>query len=609
MTHLNALRALALLPMFAAAQAAMSMSATDTVRIDLRPLIEQAAANPNQFAVDVPHFVSASGSGQWTDAGGTRTWRHAVTVPEAVSLSFHATRIHLPPSAVLTVNGTTTSTQYRDTDVASGSLWSRIQPGDTLEFTLEVRPEEAGQVVLEIPVFQAGYRGLAPGVRSHETWRRMRAMAAGDPDTPCVENYACHGTAANAPAGQATVAVTIANTYLCTGTMVNNTARDNAPYLLTARHCANGSFRPVAVDMAPTVVVYWDAMTPCGEPLGSVLYSPNPQRQGGARTVFEQKDTWVMRLDQEPVVDGVHFAGFDAGGGEVDGGYSIHFAVLYNKQYTRWHDRALRFLRPPDALAPFPLEVLAVVNEFGVGGPGASGGALFTEAHRVVGVASIAPVPRSFSGYGQCPAVNPQVPDESNYSALYHALSSVWTLTEPGTLSGNVTLKSLLDPLDSGVTSMDSMPATRLGFTSAVASPVHGTPTQLRWGAPNVSSCTASGGIPGDGWAGPLPGSGTREVVHSSAGPVAYDLNCSIDGGGSVSGSVLLRWSAPGSGTGGGGGGGGPGSNAGGGGGGVATLFDLLLLTALLGWLRRQTSFGGLRGSRASMIRVHQEWG
>jgi lysyl endopeptidase len=580
---------LLLVVLAAGAHPALALAATDTIRIDLRPLIEQAAPNPNQFAVDVPHAVSIQRSGDWSTAGGIRTWQYAVAVPEAVSLSFHAPRIHLPPSATLTVTSPATTTQYRAADLVDGSLWSRIQPGDTLAFALQVRSDEAAQVQLEISDLQAGYRGLSPDVSSHETYRRMRAMAAGDPDTPCVENYACHRTAENLPAGLATVAITIANRYLCTGTMLNNTARDNTPYLLTARHCANGSFTPAPSDMAPTVVVYWNAMTPCGEPLGEVLYAPNPQRQGGASTVFEQKDTWVMRLDQGPIVDGVHLAGFDASGGEVDGGYAIHFAVLYNKQYTRWHGRAYRYVRPPDGLAPFPLEVLAVVNEFGVGGPGASGGALFTAQNRAAGVASIAPRPISFSGYGQCPLPNPPAPDEFNATGLYHALSSVWTLVEPGTRSGDVTLRSLLDPLDSGVTSMDSMPATRLAFTSGSSSPVYGTATTLQWSAENATGCTASGGVPGDGWSGSLAGSGSRDVNHSSAGAVTYQLRCSLDGGASVSGSVALQWTAPGappSAPPAGGGGGGDS-----GGGGSARLADLLLLAALLAWLRDGSHF------------------
>ena len=200
-------------------------------------------------------------------------------------------------------------------------------------------------------------------------------------------------------------------------------------------------------------------------------------------------------------------------------------------------------------------------------------------------MASIAPVSTKRPwGYSQCPAINPPTPDGSNASSLYHALSSVWTLIEPGTLSGNVTLKSLLDPLDSGATSMGSMPVTRLAFTRTASAPVYGTPTTLQWNAPDVTSCTASGGVPGDGWSGSLPGSGTREVVHSSAGEVTYRLACAIAGGATVSGSVVLLWSAPAPPTRPGGGGGSGGDS--GGGGGSTTVTDLLLLAALLSSLR-----------------------
>ena len=189
-------------------------------------------------------------------------WRYTVTVPEALSLSFHAPRIHLPPSATLTVSSPATTTQYRATEVADGGLWSRIQPGDTLEFALGVRADEAAQVVLEITSLQAGYLRLDP----------PHACPGGGIWIRPARNYACHVTEANRPAGQATVALTIQNDFLCTGTMLNNTARDNTPYLLTARHCANGSSRPVTADVAPSVVIYWNATTPCGEPLGEVLY-------------------------------------------------------------------------------------------------------------------------------------------------------------------------------------------------------------------------------------------------------------------------------------------------------------------------------------------------
>ena len=537
------MRALQLLLLSAAIHPGLALGAIDTVRVDLAPLIEAAAGNPEQFAVEVPHFVSLTHSGTWAGTGGMRTLRYAVSVPGAVSLSFHATRIHLPPSATLTVSSEATTAIYRNTDVHDESLWSRIQPGDALEFTLEVRTDEAAQVALDISGFQAGYRGLETGVRSHEVYRRMRAQAAGDPDTHCVENYACNSTAANQAAGQATVALTISNRYLCTGTLVNNTARDNTPYILTARHCANGDFDGPVSDV-PDVTVYWNAVSACGEVLGTVLYSPNPRRQSGVKTVYAQQDTWLLRLDEGPVVDDAYLAGFDAGGGDVDGGYSIHHALAYNKQYTRWHGRAFRFVMEPENQLPYRLDLLGVVNEFGVSGPGASGGALFSQNHRIVGIASLARGPASQSGYDQCPAVNPPSPDESSASVLYNALAGVWNMTGTGSL-GSVTLKSLLDPQSTGATAVDSMPASRLQFTAWNYTPVNTVPMTLQWSAPNATSCTASGGVSGDGWAGTLPVSGSRQVSHSGEGEITYRLKCPISGGGTVSGSVTLRWTPP----------------------------------------------------------------
>jgi hypothetical protein len=64
--------------------------------------------------------------------------------------------------------------------------------------------------------------------------------------------------------------------------------------------------------------------------------------------------------------------------------------------------------------------------------------------------------------------------------------------------------------------------------TSASSSPVNGRVT-LTWNwtvVPN-SSCTASGGIPGDGWSGgPLGEEGSKGVTSAAAGTIAYSITC-----------------------------------------------------------------------------------
>ena len=77
------------------------------MQVNLDRLIDSAAKDRNRFAVDVPHVIDASqaGMGTWSVTRGVATWRYSVRVPTAVSLSFHAANIFLPPSAELRVLG------------------------------------------------------------------------------------------------------------------------------------------------------------------------------------------------------------------------------------------------------------------------------------------------------------------------------------------------------------------------------------------------------------------------------------------------------------------------------------------------------------------------
>ena len=55
---------------------------------------------------------------------------------------------------------------------------------------------------------------------------------------------------------------------------------------------------------------------------------------------MEQQDAWLIELDVNPVVSDAQFAGFNAAGGAVQGGYTIHHAEGYDKQFTGWFGQA-----------------------------------------------------------------------------------------------------------------------------------------------------------------------------------------------------------------------------------------------------------------------------
>ena len=400
-------------------------SGIETLDVNLAPLIEEASRFPDRFAVDVPHSIATSMKGEWTTSGATRTWTYGVRVPAAVSMSFRASRFVLPPSAVLTVTGTAVSSTYRARDAVRGGLWSRPLLGDTLNFSLTVSAAEAGAVGLEISSLQAGYRGLIKGVQDHALFKRQSVDATAAAAS-CSLNYACEATPANQGPSRSTVAVFIGNTGMCTGTLLNNTREDGTTYILTARHCENGQLGGGVPDSAAIVTVYWHVVSACGGLLGSI-FDGGAITQGGATTVVEQQDAWLMRFDSPPEYPDAYFAGWDATGAVFTGGYSIHHALAGKQQYVSWFGQAVLEHIPGSVFdVNYASDFWGVVNERGNIGAGASGGALFDPSNRVVGNLSLAYLTDGRGSAGYCPAPSPPAPRAGHsYCAVHRAVSSV----------------------------------------------------------------------------------------------------------------------------------------------------------------------------------------
>jgi hypothetical protein len=81
----------------------------------------------------------------------------------------------------------------------------------------------------------------------------------------------------------------------------------------------------------------------------------------------------------------------------------------------------------------------------------------------------------------------------------------------------------------------------QLGSSSSIA--VVGHPVTLSWNGDEAASCSATGGVAGDGWSGTLPWVGSLTVAEAQPGAVSYGLTCQ---NGSLSGqsSVTVQWQA-----------------------------------------------------------------
>lgn len=494
---------------------------------DLSALIDRAAEHPEQFAVGIPNAVSSATEGEWTEHGSMSTWEYAVRVPTAVSLSFHAPRIALPPSAVLTVTGARVAIRYRALDLYRDRLWSRPLAGDTLWLSLSVATAERAKVRLELASVQAGYKGFG-GLPDHPRYALRKSTTAATQS--CTENFECHTTTANRGPARATVAILIGNEFQCTGTLLNNTRNDFTPYVLTARHCQKGDLGGGDPGAAENVTVYWDAVTACGSTLGSIYDGNAPVQYGGATTVVEQQDAWLIKLDSPPPVQDAYWAGWDATGGVFTGGYAIHHALGKNRQYVEWYGQALAQKISAAALkVSYDSDFWGLVNQVGSVGAGASGGGLFDPDNRVVGNSSLAALQNGKGSPGVCPLTPPPVPSASKVTAQYTSLSAVFASTADKT-GTSATLQSVLDPGHSGKLQIDGLASIPVTMTIDPIVPFVWQTPKITWDAPGAQSCTASGGITGDGWAGTRAASGTITLTGSTTGTATYSISCTGPG-------------------------------------------------------------------------------
>ena len=215
--------------------------------------------------------------------------------------------------------------------------------------------------------------------------------------------------------------------------------------LATARHCQTGDPAKGDSTAASGVTVYWNALTPCGQTINPFMRDVRSY-QTGATTVLEQQDVWLMKLDNNPVIDDAYFAGLDATGSVVVNGYTVHHGNALSKQYVEWFGQAASRSDNGSLLhVPYSTVHWGTVNQLGSVAPGASGSALFDQNNRMTGSLSLAS-----TVLDACPASAPAAPTVTTAVAFFTQLGQLWDNTSDSSSStGSATLKSV--PQDPGI--------------------------------------------------------------------------------------------------------------------------------------------------------------
>ncbi|MGQ0501031.1 MAG: trypsin-like serine peptidase [Panacagrimonas sp.] len=436
-------------------------SDVDTTRADAHSDRERG---PALLALTVPVSLGMK-DGSWNQSGATATWKMRIQSPGATLLIAHFDEFDLPEGAELRLRdpaGAFVQGPFsRDDRSRKGGFWAPLVQGSELLIELSVAASSLDAVKLHLS-------GIGHGVLPFNRYGVPAKSGSCNVDVVC--------PAGNAWADEIRSAVLLQipdgnpdGVTFCSGQLVNTTKQDGTPYVLTANHCGIGPAN------ASNITIYFNYMTStCGGTPNGTQFLRN---QRGATEVFNDasSDHSLIRLDEAPPARfNAYLGGFDASRSAIPhSGVTIHHPEGDEKRISTFLTSAERLDNV--CVSNFESDAFRVVWSQGVTEPGSSGGGLWNEDHKLVGVLS--------GGGSSC--ANPGEPD------FFGRLDVAWD-------------KGLKAFLDDDNTGRRSMCGANPGSTCVPAAEVVGAPDP----AEDDGGCAGGGSGGGGSGGGALGGAG-----------------------------------------------------------------------------------------------------
>lgn len=330
--------------------------------------LQAARQQPLQFAVDAA-LEATLADGQWSIEGNARHWRLRIRAEGATGTALHLASIQLPRGALL---------RWSRPDGAQAQTWPAHPDGAW--WTPEVIGDE-GLLHLQMPLDAPGTVSLRLQ-RVFHRFPAIRARAAGS----CNVDTACPEGDAWTHESESSVRLTIDNRFLCSGALIDNTARDDRALLISARHCG------ITAETARSVNARFGfRRSGCGS---------GPVQEGvvveGSRWIGESEaaDTTLVELTALPERPFTpRFAGWNAEPASLGfpaSGAGLHHPSGDVLKISLFDQPA----RPADAVdigdgdQRFRTDAWSVVWRRGVTESGSSGSGLWNESRELVGVLS-----------------------------------------------------------------------------------------------------------------------------------------------------------------------------------------------------------------------------
>ncbi len=438
---------------------------------------QRKGAGPAIFAVTAALPVSLEG-GVWDRIDAqTDRWRARVYSAGALSLLMEFGRFHLPAGAELwiyDVNGKAVQGPYTASNHSpEGSLWTAMVPGEMAVIELRTPAGTRNQVQLELARLGHGFKNV----------RDLGDSGACNIDTACSLGNGWRSEIRSTVKLQIPTRLGVG---ACSGTLVNNLAQDNKPYILTADHCGIGA----SSSPASGVVVYWNFQnTLCN----GADNASDTQNQTGTILRADDQDTDMTLLELSSAPSSAfdaYYAGWDASGAGGSSGVSIHHPSGDAKKISAFTTPLSQGSVVIETNGPSIPAWKVLSWEQGTTEPGSSGSGLWNQDRLIVGTLSGGQAACRNNGNG---STDNDLPD------YYARLDRQWE-AQP---SAAGQLKAWLDPNGSGLRKIGgknpNATATPLPTATATSTPTSGptsTPTPGITSTPRPSATPTPGTTP-----------------------------------------------------------------------------------------------------------------
>lgn len=377
---------------------------------------EQELGGPYRFGVEIKNEIFLDDFEQIPVDGG-KLYRLGIISPGALSLNLNFSRFVIKPGTRMWVYDP--SKNYK----IGGFNWRNVNkhfnfatvplPVDNLIVELFEPTENVATSDIEISGVVTGYRPL------------IAEKAGFGQSGACNVNINCDIASGWENERQAVVMLLTANnTRKCTGTLINNTAQDGTPYVLTAKHC----------NTATNAIFMFNYQSPdCTN-----IDGPTNQVLQGCEIVAENtfSDFTLLKLDQNPLPDfNPYFAGWSRSNVPSPMSYCIHHPRGDIKKFSVDSNAVISsgYINQSSSLNNH-WQVLDW--DIGTTEAGSSGSPLFNEQHQIVG--------QLHGGYASC---------YNNLSDYFGRFDVSWQYGQ----TPNSRLKEWLDPYNTDSLSMPGM--------------------------------------------------------------------------------------------------------------------------------------------------------